>query len=199
MNPHPGSPALQDTTVCRQGRAQPCELRCTPRGWGTSSTHSGALRCLVWANCGMFLEESRGFPSHHVQAAPGGFPAWTCIPAPRDPFYLPRQHLQGPIYTKLQLSEALSKPNKTKLQKSLSTKWKRQKMCSLGRERWQRAALHFPAAIRITYLCEWWWLHENTSAEPSDDSSDVNRGKKQTESVQSTEAAMGHGGGDARL
>lgn len=104
---HPGSSAPQDTTVCRQGRAQPSELRCTSRGWSTSLAHSGALRCLVWANCGMFLQESHGFPSHHVQAAPGGFPAWTCIPDPRDPFWLPRQHPRGPIYTKLQLSEAL--------------------------------------------------------------------------------------------
>lgn len=44
--------------------------------------------------------------------------------------------------------------NQTTFQKSLSTKWQRQKMCSLGREPWRRAALHFPAAIRITYLCE---------------------------------------------
>lgn len=180
--PHPGSPALQDTLQAGKGSAIWAQVNF--QGLTHIPCPSGALRCLVWANCGMFLQEGHDFPSHHAQAAPGAFPAWTCIWALRDPT-LPST--PPPAGTNLHKASTFWGTSKTqqnkKLQKSLSTKWQRQKMRCLGREWLQRGALHFPAAVRTTYLCEWWWLHENTSAEPSHDSSDVNRGRKQTEAV----------------
>lgn len=108
MIPRPGSPVLQDTTMCRQWRAWPSELRHTSRGWGTSPTHSGALRHPVYRfgqTVARFYRKAVTFlPTVSTQLLHDrSFPAWTCIPAPRDPFYLPHQHLQGPTDTKLPL------------------------------------------------------------------------------------------------
>lgn len=125
------------------------------------------------------------------------FSSLDLIPCSKGPILPPTPAPAGTNLHKASTFWGTLKTNHSK--KPFSAKWQRQKMCSLGRERLQRAALDFPAAIRSSDLFEWWWLHENTSAEPSNDSSDVNRGKKQTEPVQSTEAAMGHDGGDARL
>lgn len=106
-----------------------------------------------------------------------GLPAQSCTPAPRDTFRFPHQHLQEPIYTKLQLStsEAIKKK---KILIYQAADGEDVQPGELGREQLQRAALHFLAVIRTTYLFEWWWLHGNTSAEPKDDSYDVNRGEK---------------------
>lgn len=169
----------------------------------------------------MFLQESSGSPSHNVQAAP----AWQQVSQHRAEPLLWGTHSASPTNTcRDQFTQSFNfpLPRQFKKQKNPNKKTKPQTKTNkkttttkifiywvaeeehvqpeeLERKQLRRAALHFLAAVRATYLFEWWWLHRNTSAEPKDDSYDVNRGKKQTASVQSIKAAMGHDGGDARL